>query len=111
MSSVKTPQQKKKLALERDHVTLPQAGNKTFRVAWRKKKKNAVHKVRRKQKVEVQKATADPSGADDIVRSATKRSVKKWTVVTLGEKLRIQAAPVNDGRFGLYHYSNGKFKK
>jgi len=111
MSSVKSPQEKKRISLERDHITLPQDGNKTLRSAWRKKKKNAVHKVRRKQKLEVHKASADPSIADDVVRSTTKRTVRKWTVVTLAEKLRIQASPVNDGRFGLYHYSNGKFTK
>ena len=60
MSRVKSPIEKKRLSLTRDHRTFALEGNKTFRKAWRMKKVKAARQLRRAQG----KADRDPNDSD-----------------------------------------------
>jgi len=73
MSRVKTPEEKKRLSLERDHRVFALEGNKTFRKAWRLKKAKASRQLRRTE-------ARDLLGAE---ARKLKRSLKKFGVMSL----------------------------
>jgi chromatin segregation and condensation protein Rec8/ScpA/Scc1 (kleisin family) len=87
MSRVKTPEEKKRLSLERDHRVFALEGNKTFRKAWRLKKAKASRQLRRTK-------ARDLLGAEEPTRKL-KRSLKKFGVMSLS-----QAISLKEGKFG-----------
>jgi hypothetical protein len=56
MSRIKSPEEKKRLSLTKDHRTVALEGNKTFRSAWRQKKAQTNRRFRRAAAM----ALADP---------------------------------------------------
>lgn len=95
MSKVHNPRLKKLLSLERDHRVLPLSDD-----GGRRKKKvvttkaGANHQLRRAEHVALQHATEDPEASDlavQEVRKSRKRVSKKAAVVSLKERLEVQA--------------------
>src|SRR5689334_9569550 len=97
MSKVHNPRLKKLLSLERDHRVLPLAGDDGLQKKRAETKAGANHRLRRAEHVALQHAPEDPEASDLAVqeaRKARKRVPKKAGVVTLKERLELQA----DGR-------------
>jgi hypothetical protein len=91
VSRIKSPEQKKRLSLSRDHRTLPLEGNKSFRSAWRKKKALVGRKSRRSAKMAL--SDIPLMNCDEIPRdfkSKPVRTLKKYGVMSLGQSIYIK---------------------
>jgi hypothetical protein len=83
MSSVQTPQEKKRLAYERDHYAKGKS-EKAFRKGWPTKKRKANHSFRRAANVLATAATLDEE-ADVRIGAIKKNPLIKDPVPTLGQ--------------------------
>ena len=93
--STTTPQKKKALSYERDHIT---RGGES-KLAWRKakplKKRKAVRSFRRKQKVAITKGVDGEAAEKNVQRrlgAFRKGKVVDWGVMTLKEYVDDRAA-------------------
>jgi hypothetical protein len=84
MSRVKSPQEKKRLAYDRDHVT-PAEYPHAFRKLWPKKKATVERAARRKAR-RVLKASGDDTAATAVRR----QQVRKWATVTVRQFLELK---------------------
>jgi len=86
MSTVKTPQEKKRLSYKRDHVVDGGENDKSFRKKWPKKKARINRAHRRKvAQVFVVPCAADADEAESISKTIKRPKARKWGVVSLGE--------------------------
>ncbi|MBV8650635.1 MAG: hypothetical protein JO255_04150 [Alphaproteobacteria bacterium] len=91
MSRIKSPDEKKRLSLARDHRTFPLEGNKSFRSAWRLKKARSNRQFRRKGKVVLEGAVqVDPGALPEAAGSKPKRALKKYGVTSLAQSIGIK---------------------
>src|SRR5882762_10277479 len=84
MSSVRTPQEKKQLAYERDHYAKSKVDK--ARKTWRTKK----HKARRSYRHaadSLARAAAFDGGSDAKISAVQQRLVRRWPVPSLHEKV------------------------
>lgn len=84
MSSVQTPQEKKRLSYERDHRVRGGESDKAFRRKWPIKKRKASRSFRRAADGMTRSAVAD-SEADVDFRAIKKQQLTKWGVASLGD--------------------------
>jgi hypothetical protein len=94
VSKVHNPRLKKLLSLERDHRVLPLSSEDGLRKKKIATKAGANHQLRRAEHVALQHATEDPEASDLAVqeaRKARKRVPKKAAVVSLKQRLEMQA--------------------
>jgi hypothetical protein len=94
MSKVHHPRLKKLLSLTRDHRVLPLETDTAARKTRPVTKTSVNHKLRRAEHTALQHATEDPEASDLAVqeaRKARKRVPKKVGVVTLKQRLEVQA--------------------
>jgi hypothetical protein len=84
MSKVKSPQEKKRLAYDRDRVTLAEYPH-AFRKTWPRKKAKAQGAARRKVR-QTLKTTGDQARIADVRRE----HVQKQDTVTLRESVRFK---------------------
>jgi len=103
VSSIKHPCEKKERSLTRDHRVFAWEGNKTFRGAWKRKKRRLHKKERRVAGVVLKKL--DSGNAEDGAspKRAIPRKLRKSGVVSLGRALGIRK---NDPgkRFSMFGY-------
>jgi len=91
MSRIKHPREKKRASLDRDHRTLTLEGNKSFRVAWRRKKALANRRFRRKSIVRAADTAEAEMDAMPLPRKAKRfRSLKKFGVASLSQSIAIK---------------------
>lgn len=84
MSKVKTPQEKKRLAYDRDHVS-PAEYPHAFRKTWPRKKAQAERSARR----EVRQLLG--TGGDEIaVANVLRKEVRKWGSISLRENVQFK---------------------
>ena len=108
MSSIKHPCEKKEKSLAKDHRVFAWQGNKTFRGAWKRKKKRLAKKERRAADVGLKKIDFRAAEEADMPQRRIRRKLRKSGVVSLGRALDIRK---NDPmkRFSLFCYSSRKF--
>lgn len=97
----KTPQEKKRLALEKDHFTFTKNPH-AFRKSWREKKAEVNRQYRRKSDELLALAKPESSADDtelligDVTASHVKKSISqkrlvKWSTVPVGKKIVIKS--------------------
>jgi hypothetical protein len=106
MKATKTPQQKKKLSLARDHVVEGCNTDKGTRKSWPRKEARIAREFRRKVSQTIRTKSAD--GTDDLdsaVRSITRQKAKKWGATSLGEAVsdHLKARGEREGRHAALH--------
>ena len=89
MSSVDTPQEKKRLAYQRDHYNRNGESNKAWRKAKRRKKANARRGFRKASKDLLRVSGVEPEAAPESVlrkqSSIRQRRVNDWGAIHLRE--------------------------
>ena len=85
MSSVHTPQEKKRLAYERDHYAKGKH-DKGFRKTWPTKKRKASRSFRHAADARTRVAISAPDAEADI-SAIKRRPLQKWRVSPLGERV------------------------
>ncbi|MEK0451406.1 MAG: hypothetical protein RL088_3674 [Verrucomicrobiota bacterium] len=106
MKTPKTPQQKKQLSYERDHVVEGCNTDKGTRKSWPRKETRIERKFRRKVAQTVRTVSADTADdMDSAVRSITRQKAKKWGATPLGEAVtdHLQARVEREGRHKALH--------
>ena len=94
MKKRRTPQEKKKLSLEKDHplqAKYPHA----FRKSWRKKRRHAEKSARNKLRQEVEQIRGEVSKdlLDDLDTNNHRRvEIRKWDSLSLGEVIKHKEA-------------------
>jgi hypothetical protein len=93
MSSIKVPQDKKRVSLQKDHRTFPLEGNRSFRSAWRIKKKQAIKSERRTADRELAHASdMDREDLSAMGGRRGKRKLVKFGVMQLCEAIAVKNA-------------------
>jgi hypothetical protein len=83
-----TPQEKKKLSLERDHVVLGGENDKAFRKKWPRKKANSTRAFRHKVNAAVSHATEANSDEQELkAKDCVRLEMRKWGVTPLGKAI------------------------
>lgn len=91
MSRVKSPDEKKRLSLTKDHRVLALEGDKSFRSAWPSKKARSNRQFRRASSVALAEAAqTDPSDTPESVTTKPKRSLKKYGVTSLAQSISLK---------------------
>lgn len=85
MSSIRTPQEKKKLAYTRDHYAKGKS-DKAFRKGWPTKKRKASRSIRRAADALTQAAGLDGE-SDAKISAIRQRPLGKWSVPSLRERV------------------------
>jgi hypothetical protein len=90
LSRIKTPGEKKRLSLTRDHRNFPWHGNKSFRSSWREKKVVENREFRRMGKIAVGDALSEIADTPRNLKAKPKRSLHKTGVYSLGKTVVIK---------------------
>ena len=85
MSAVQMPQEKKRLAYERDHYAKGKS-DKAFRKGWPKKKRKASRSFRHAAEALTKAASLDTE-SDAKISAIRKRRLRKWDVPTLRDRV------------------------
>ena len=86
MSTVKNPQEKKRLSYKKDHVVDGGENDKSFRKKWPRKKARINRAHRRKvAQVFTAPTTVDADEADSVTKTIKRPKACKWGVLPLGE--------------------------
>jgi hypothetical protein len=88
MSRIKSPDEKKRLSLTKDHRSFALEGNKSFRSAWRRKKTLSNRQFRRAGTIALVHSAQTDNG-EAPVGPATKlmRSLVKYGVMSLAQSI------------------------
>lgn len=106
MSKAKTPQEKKHLSYERDHINIPFTTNKGTRKSWPRKEARIAREFRRKVGQTLRKGTTDAvEDMESANRSIPREQAKKSGATALREAVakRLQARVERKGRHKALH--------
>jgi len=110
VSAIKNPIVKKAKSLKKDHRVFTLEGNKTFRGAWRKKKRRLAKKERHAIQRVLKRVDSRVPGEAESPRRQVARRIRKTGVVTLGRALDIRQKEPQK-RFSRFHYSSHEYEK
>ena len=86
MSTVKTPQEKKRLSYKKDHVVDGGENDKSFRKKWPRKKAGSNRVQRRRiAQVFVRPGVLDADEAESVIKNVRRPKIRKWGVIPLGK--------------------------